>query len=232
MDEYTAAVCTHVAVAMTARPIIEASSTRHPNCSRMGMRILTMTLRRVGRLFLQRAFDGEQRSPGMVGECAAGADLTQLAKRQGRADVRERRVLLVGRVECVYRMPCSGCRGSFADVSWRISTRCRFTLGQARWSECTTKAARPEAAERVRSWVVLQTICCFWQQVAHTVWRAARQRKERTSWCSGRRSSGLTEDMDEWQQSDSAAVASTVMEKDTERACRERLVVGPLGLAR
>jgi hypothetical protein len=35
---------THVAIAMTARPIIEASSTRHANCSRMGIRILTMTL--------------------------------------------------------------------------------------------------------------------------------------------------------------------------------------------
>ena len=35
-------VRTHVAMAMTARPIIEANNTRHPNCSRMGIRILTM----------------------------------------------------------------------------------------------------------------------------------------------------------------------------------------------
>lgn len=34
--------CTHVAMAMTAKPINEASSTKHPNCSRMGMRILTI----------------------------------------------------------------------------------------------------------------------------------------------------------------------------------------------
>ena len=35
---------THVAMAMTARPIMEASKTRHPSCSRMGIRILTIAL--------------------------------------------------------------------------------------------------------------------------------------------------------------------------------------------
>lgn len=35
---------THVAMAITAKPMSEASSTRRPSCSRMGMRILTMTL--------------------------------------------------------------------------------------------------------------------------------------------------------------------------------------------
>lgn len=40
-------VGTHVATAITARPIMEASRTRHPNCSRMGIRILTITLRGV-----------------------------------------------------------------------------------------------------------------------------------------------------------------------------------------
>jgi hypothetical protein len=36
---------THVAIAMTARPISEASNTRHANCMRMGTRILTISLR-------------------------------------------------------------------------------------------------------------------------------------------------------------------------------------------
>jgi hypothetical protein len=38
-------VSTHVAMAMTARPISEASKTRHANCMRMGIRILTISLR-------------------------------------------------------------------------------------------------------------------------------------------------------------------------------------------
>jgi hypothetical protein len=33
---------THVAIAITARPIKEAKSTRHPNCSRIGILILTI----------------------------------------------------------------------------------------------------------------------------------------------------------------------------------------------
>lgn len=39
---------THVAIDTTARPMSEASSTIHPNCSRMGMRILTMSLAGAG----------------------------------------------------------------------------------------------------------------------------------------------------------------------------------------
>jgi hypothetical protein len=33
----------HVAIARTAKPMVEASSTRQPNCSRIGMRILTIS---------------------------------------------------------------------------------------------------------------------------------------------------------------------------------------------
>lgn len=42
-------------MAMTAKPIIDASSTRHPNCSRIGIRILTITLRPRARLQVSRA---------------------------------------------------------------------------------------------------------------------------------------------------------------------------------
>ena len=35
---------TQVAMAITARPIMLASKTRHPNCSRIGMRIFTIAL--------------------------------------------------------------------------------------------------------------------------------------------------------------------------------------------
>lgn len=35
----------HVAMAITARPMVEASSTRQPSCSRIGIRILTISLR-------------------------------------------------------------------------------------------------------------------------------------------------------------------------------------------
>jgi hypothetical protein len=35
-------VATHVAIAMTARPMRDASSTKQPNCSRIGTRILGM----------------------------------------------------------------------------------------------------------------------------------------------------------------------------------------------
>lgn len=35
---------TQVAMAITARPIMDASNTRHPSCSRMGIRIFTIAL--------------------------------------------------------------------------------------------------------------------------------------------------------------------------------------------
>jgi hypothetical protein len=151
MEEYTVLVCTHVATAITANPIIEASRTRHPNCSRMGIRILTITLRGVAGCSSDVLLKGATQPGNSEGirnrsESHSGTGkLTDANDGSSRGSVQDVRIpfLAVG-----YRRRFSWYRGRSEedlDATWSASRR-----GQARWSECTVEATTPEAARRAR----------------------------------------------------------------------------------
>jgi hypothetical protein len=78
---------THVAMAMTASPIMDASKTRHPSCSRMGIRILTIALHtRHRRVFF--CYNGRPRAKrrGGQGQSARATRKLQLGSRSRSAE--------------------------------------------------------------------------------------------------------------------------------------------------
>lgn len=66
-----------VAMAITARPIMDASKTRHPSCSRMGIRILTIVLRNPDGWQVFSLYGGRRAADGQAAEARGGAMVSQ-----------------------------------------------------------------------------------------------------------------------------------------------------------
>lgn len=153
------ASCTQVAMAMTARPIMDASSTRHPNCSRMGMRILTIA-QPLPCCQMAGGQAGERGGASTEPRRAAGA--SRISQRQaGRAEGRAGRGLLGSVANRRDPMPCGRVRLRFCSRACARSAegpvvRIRGAVGggQARWSGCTTRAASrmQQSPSRVAAW--------------------------------------------------------------------------------
>ena len=162
---------TQVAMAITARPIMLASKTRHPNCSRIGIRILTIA--RHSRQLVCVSFGRRRRRAGSAGPEQRGC---QSAHATGELQLRDAGVDGVGGQRC-------GCVRPIPRCEW-----CERLLGEedaGRFSRCDNRRSGDAAPRETwrRRW------CGECTQLANGrkrgYWRRVKEGTSRRSWGGG-----------------------------------------------